>query len=265
MELEAQITQLRRLVRSTDFCLTDGAFEETQRLFFLCRQDPKASEELRGRTPEYGRAEYFLNADGDGSVVASSQDAVSNYAETCRVDDSFAGWLQEVLGEPPRLGIARWLAHLVGFRHRSVQLFLDDPVLEEATYLQVRSFDKYDSPGCFDMPVAGHVQGATPLLQSLADELGEELGLDLERDVEGLRLLGGYDHLVTPRRPEYLDVEYATVYRGSLAADAFRRVRFPDGEVAAIALFRLSELRTLLRDCPGRVAPGLAGSFRLYR
>ncbi len=152
----------------------------------------------------------------------------------------------------------------MGFRHRSVQLFLDDPAHEETTYLQVRSFDKYDSPGCFDMPVAGHVQGTTSLRQSIENEFREELGLDLERDVEDLRLLGGYNHLVTPRRPDYLDVEYATVYRGSLAADAFRRVRFPDGEVAAIALFRLSELRTLLGDCPDRVAPGLAGSFSMY-
>ena len=42
------------------------------------------------------------------------------------------------------------------------------------------------------------------------------------------------------------------------------RNRSPDGEVAAVALFKLSELRTLLRKHPERAAAGLVHNFRLY-
>ncbi len=95
MEFGADLSKLRSLVRSTDFCFTDRAFEGTQRLFFLCRQESVAWEDLRERTPEYGRAEYLLNTDGDGSVIASSQEVIRNWAETCRVDGSFDEWFQE--------------------------------------------------------------------------------------------------------------------------------------------------------------------------
>ena len=42
------------------------------------------------------------------------------------------------------------------------------------------------------------------------------------------------------------------------------RNRSPDGEVAAVALFKLSELRTLLREYTERAAAGLIQNSPLY-
>jgi len=42
------------------------------------------------------------------------------------------------------------------------------------------------------------------------------------------------------------------------------KIKFRDGEVAAICMFTVSELKTLLKKSPKRVAPGLAGSLPVY-
>ena len=49
-----------------------------------------------------------------------------------------------------------------------------------------------------------------------------------------------------------------------LKPQALSRIRFADGEVAAIALISISELRTLLQNFPERAAGGITDSLPLY-
>jgi isopentenyldiphosphate isomerase len=172
-------------------------------------------------------------------------------------------WLQEARFDGRQvLLVARWLCHLAGFRHRTVQLFLDHPTIKGYTLLQVRGYAKAEAPGCFDTPCAGHVAGLATVEQALYDELGEELGLE-RSDVSRPEGLGSYAYRDAADNPTWRNVEYRAVYRSRLRAGALSRIRFVDGEVAAVALFATSEITHLIEAQPGHVASGLAGSWGL--
>ena len=90
------------------------------------------------------------------------------------------------------------------------------------------------------------------------------MGLDFARDTTDWSVLGAYDHHIVPRG-DFLNVEHHTVFRGRLRPEALARLRFPDGEVAAVCLIAVPELARYLAAFPDRVASGLGGSFPLYR
>ena len=157
---------------------------------------------------------------------------------------------------------ARWLCHLAGIRHRAVLIFLDHPSRTDLVLMQMRSLDKLESPGAFDLPVAGHVPGLATPGAALAAEMAEELGLH-PGDVADLRLVGAYDSARPDAGATRCNAEYRLVYRGRVGADVIDRVRFADGEVAALALFAVDQVRALVAAQPERAAPGLVESLYL--
>jgi isopentenyldiphosphate isomerase len=239
-------------------------------VFFLaCSSDPVRLAAVRELAPEYGRDEFFLPVDASGETLypdagtlAEARDLLARYPEAER-------WWRVAEGSPSVLLFARWLCHLTGIRHRTVQLFIDHPTLPGLTLVQVRSLDKIEAPGAFDMPVAGHVSGTESVEAALAHELAEELGLDRE-DLLELRHAGSYEALAPPLRGRETDsrpwrnLEWRIVYRARLRPGALERIRFADGEVAALAVFAVDELRALVTAMPERVASGLTGSLHLY-
>lgn len=254
MRCDDCLVALRKDVVLADYCLTDVVYDAVCRLARDCNADW-----LRKKTPEFARSEFLLNVSASGEMVGVADELIGDF----RTRTDLSGWFCEAEGT---LAVARWLAHLVGLRHRVIQLFLDLPGQTDVTCVQVRSFEKYNSPGCFDMPVGGHVKVGTSVQQSLVDEVAEELGLVLDRDVAGIHMLGTYsvDDVCRESLPDYFDVEHTTVFKGQLVSGAWERLRFVDGEVAALAVFRVSELATLLRDFPERVGGGLRDSFPFY-
>jgi 8-oxo-dGTP pyrophosphatase MutT (NUDIX family) len=159
---------------------------------------------------------------------------------------------------------SRWLAHLVGFRHRVVHIFLDPPDLPGYTYVQLRSLAKPNAPGCFDVAVGGHASGCADLDVTVRSEVREELGLDSRSHFTEIECLGAYDYEGFGTDQESINIEHRTVYRAALTPEALCNLRFSDGEVAALCLFRRDDLSTLLEQQPARCASGLLASYALY-
>jgi 8-oxo-dGTP pyrophosphatase MutT (NUDIX family) len=152
---------------------------------------------------------------------------------------------------------------LAGLRHRAVLIVLDHPSRADLVLMQVRSPNKLESPGCFDLPVAGHVPGLSTPEAALSAEMAQELGLR-PGDVADLRLIGAYDAPPPDAAAPRCNAEYRLVFGGRAAQGLAERVWFSDGEVAALAIFSRAELRALVATQPGRAAPGLAESLPLF-
>jgi len=231
-------------------------------------------QEEPGRlTPEYGKDEYLLVVDRYGQPEGRSAEIVAAWRACYFANRQFGMWFREAtLEERPVLLAARWLCHLAGLRHQTVEIFIDPPEAAPPkvdtpqaahTLVQVRGMDKVDAPGAFDIPCAGHVSGLDGIEQSLEKELGEELNLRLG-DLDDLRELARY---ISPARQGcyLLDEEYRYLYRAMLKPGAVGQIRFSDGEVGALALFNMVELRRYCQRFPERAASGLSDALGYYR
>jgi 8-oxo-dGTP pyrophosphatase MutT (NUDIX family) len=259
------VDALRAAVGAAGYELDQAAYGRVWALFAQCSADPTAMEELKRAAPEYGRREFLANVDDGGRPVVAAREDLA-HARSVR-DPEFDLWYQEAnLPGDGRsvLLIARWLCHLAGFRHRTVHLFLDHPTHRNHTLIQVRGVDKDEAPGCFDLPVAGHVVSMDTVERTLSRELGEEIGLTTEMLTE-LTLLGTYEQGYVDDRSGFHNVEHHTVYRARLADEGWLAISAADHEVAAIAVFAVPDLEAMVERFPERVARGLRGSFPFYR
>lgn len=260
MSIPKPLAALANVVAGADHVVTDAVLDAVIDAF---EQLQGAGSDPVRLVPEYAREECLLNVRDDGSPVRASagfRERVGTHAP------AFDHWLREGrMGEQTVLLAGRWLCHCIGLRHRAIHIYLDHPVLPGYTFVQLRGSDKIEAPGRFDIAVGGHIKGTDPSEQALGEELLEELGLDLAADLDGLVHLADYNY-PRPRGVPDRNSEYRLVYRARVRADSLARVRFQDGEVAALCLFRVGEPGRLLARSPGRVASGLRGSFdTIYR
>jgi 8-oxo-dGTP pyrophosphatase MutT (NUDIX family) len=222
------------------------------------------------QTREYTRDEFLLVVDPEGRPGLSSAEMVWHFQQAVIRYPDFAKWFQ-VSALPdweldtPVLLAARWLCHLIGLRHGTVEIFLDPPDIGlfppgAFTLVQVRGMDKVEAPGTFDLPCAGHVTGTDAPDQALRKELGEELNLALE-DLDGLHLVAQFVS-DSGEEPHAQNSEFRMLFRAKVKADALPHIRFTDGEVAGLAIFSVDELRELVKKFPERVASGMADSIK---
>jgi isopentenyldiphosphate isomerase len=245
------LQQLRYLARRENHVLTPALLD------VMAHVGP----ELGADAAERAKKEYLAVADQDGSPIRPTEEV----REMRLAELGDGKWVREASIEgAPVLLAARWLCHLVGLRHRTVQLFIDHPTNPAYTLVQVRSHDKAQAPSRFDIPAAGHIVGVTEPEAALITELGEELGLG-PNDILGLRQIAAYEYKDPSHREAIYDIEYSLVYRCRLAEGALQSISFSDGEVAAIASFDVDELATLIAEHPERIASGLFNSFSLYK
>lgn len=246
--------------------LSRGVFDKAREVFLAYYAS--GSETPEGVSREYTQDEFLLVVDQDGKLSLPARGVLDDYHKTVRSHPAFARWFrEEVLLEGEWAGTrvllaARWLCHLVGLRHKTVEIFIDPPDLPGHTLVQVRGMEKFHSPGAFDIPCAGHVDGIDGEEESLRKELEQEINLTLD-DLEGLRLLERYNSFGedVPGRANY---EYRVLYRGRLKSGAMGKIRFADGEVAGMSVFSVAELRELVRKYPERVAAGLSDAIGYY-
>jgi 8-oxo-dGTP pyrophosphatase MutT (NUDIX family) len=225
------------------------------------RETPGLADALASMTPEARTAEFLANVDASGRPVAPDagapealtvlQAAAPDLADAFRLADG-------------QVHVARWLANLIGARHAVVDVFLDPAEAPACTLVQVRSLGKADAPGRFDVAVGGHVRGADAPGHALREEAGEELGLDPDRDFASLVFLDGYEYGDPGFDGVFRNIEYRHLYRATLTPGALGRLRYADGEVAAVALFDRGELARLLREQPEHCASGLRYSGPRY-
>ncbi len=260
------LQHLRSTVRSADHVLSKAVYERVRHLFNACSSNPQDLKNLQRSAPEYSKPEFLLCVDSNGSPVYLTQDMVEDFRETSSRHPNFEFWFQEAATEEsgePILLIARWLCHLVGFRHRSVHLFIDHPTLDDYTLVQVRGLDKFESPGLFDLPAAGHVAGLASTMDTLFEELKGELNWSRD-DIYSPELVESYNYSEPLSNSDLRNNEFRLVFQCRLKADRLHKARFVDGEVAAISVFSLPELQTLINTYPERVASGLLESFPIY-
>lgn len=259
------IAHLRATTTEADHLLTPAVYRAAKALFVACRPQSSLLDALICLAPEYGRSEFLCNVSAAGEPTIAAPAILDDYRKTVAGDPNFELWFREATAADgkPFLLAARWLCHLIGLRHPTAELFIDHPTLPDHTLVQVRGLDKFEAPGCFDLPSAGHVVGTDTAFDTVLKEMKEELNLD-QGDILELAQIGSYPFSDQVSDGRLCNAEYRTVYRGRLADGAWQKLQFSDGEVAAIAFFSLPALQELLRESPDRVASGLAQSLATY-
>jgi isopentenyldiphosphate isomerase len=263
MELPAPWTGLRKEVTAENHVLSKAIFERIRIVFAENYAGKKTTP--GDLTREFWREEFLLVVDERGEASEISDSDLQNYRNTVANAPDFARWFNEAcLPEGGHtLLAARWLCHLIGLRHRTVEIFLDPPHLDGHTLVQVRGLEKFEAPGAFDIPCAGHVSGIDTVEESLCKELVEELNLSFA-DLRAIKLIKQYNSYTDGRVGESVNHEYRFLYRAFLKSTAVKRIRFTDGEVAGLAIFSVADLQALIDRFPERIASGLSNAMTYY-
>lgn len=155
-------------------------------------------------------------------------------------------------GHPLGTRAPRWICHLLALRHRCAHILLvwRSPTLGDVLVLQIRDWKKDDSPGHVDISVGGHMTTEDPgsVEHTAFAEMLQETGLtssDLERTLEHV---GGYPFDESRPDENFYNSEWRDVYIGRVKQDSFGKIRFPDGEVAAMVLVPVRDGRQLLKQ-----------------
>jgi 8-oxo-dGTP pyrophosphatase MutT (NUDIX family) len=262
------IWQMVRLsVAEAGYVLDLNVYERLRSLFVESYASGDGSQ-LAAITREFLQDEYLLVVDAAGQPVLPEQSIVADFEVMLQAHPSFSRWFQmdtvaEGPGSPqPVLLVARWLCHLSGLRHVTVELFLDLPDRPGATLVQIRGLAKNESPGDFDLPCAGHISGVDGIAASMAKELEEELGLRID-DLADFREVRRFD-APSGSDPRPRNHEFRVLYQACLKPDRLARIRLREDEVAGLALISLPELRRLVELYPERVASGLKEAISMY-
>jgi isopentenyldiphosphate isomerase len=260
------VNELTSLVERSDYVLDEATFAGILKLFTLIEEDQTSRIHLRVVSPEFGEPEFLRSLASNGEPVWPPEALVNQIQKQLHLHPTFARWMCEV--QTPGQGpitflIARWLCHLAGFRHGTVQLFIELPDRDGTTLLQVRGAKKTDAPGCYDLPVAGHISRLDNPLESLRRESIEEMALNLDM-VDHLSFLGAYDFVDHERRSHLTNMEYRYVYACRLNAAPWQSLQPDPEEVASISIFSYDEIENLLTTFPERFASGIKSSFPLY-
>jgi isopentenyldiphosphate isomerase len=261
-ESPSPLAQIITTIEAEDHQLTDTSYHEILEYFVNCQSDPSYVLEIQQSAKEYGEKEFFLCTNQKGEPVSVRKDILEDFHITASKFPTYQLWFHEgqLPDKQPTLLIARWLCHLVGFRHRVVHLFISHPELGDHTLIQIRALDKAESPGCFDLPAAGHTTGTDTIEESLHKELMEELGVRVDA-LKDFAQLGSYNY---SGPSTYHNVEFRTVFFGRLNSEDWLRINADSNEVAALVSLPIYKLEEMIVDFPERVASGLKASFPLF-
>ena len=214
--------------------------------------------EIHRQFRELNRGERLTQADADNlaktwesAVSQTGADRTEQYA-VCFADGTPTGTLAP-----------RWLCHLVGLRHRAVEIgFVTESGL---IALQRRSITKSDWPDALDMAVAGHIVENDGFLVGAWREIEEEIGLGQARMdewlVEGDLLPLGEPYFsldIDPNRvPPRYNAEVRQIYVGTLTGAALSAIRFTDGEAGGLLLVPPEVAWRLLAAPDENIASGM--------
>lgn len=159
----------------------------------------------------------------------------------------------------------RWICHLLALRHLCAHILLlwKSPALGDALVLQIRDWKKDDSPGRVDISVGGHMtaEASSSAEATAFEEMLQETGLTAE-DLGGpLENVGGYAYDESRPADRFHNSEWRDVYVGRVKPDCFGKIRFPDGEVAAVVLVPLEHATDLLAQGVVPMASALTKSL----
>ncbi|MCF7862066.1 NUDIX domain-containing protein [Candidatus Woesearchaeota archaeon] len=138
-------------------------------------------------------------------------------------------------------------AHLKGFWHRSVHLWLYNKKGE--ILLQLRTPNKELHPGLWDISVGGHVSAGEEPMNSLVREAKEELGLQIKKKIRlhEIRKNNGKDRNLINNEFYYV---YYLEFDGKLGD-----LILQDDEVSQVKFVDIAELIHALREHPNDYVP----------
>ena len=224
----------------------------------MSQLDPYRIEELRG-TLAYGEG---VSQEQLNKIAAE----LIPYKDKLRPTDKTEVLpLFDAHGNPLGTTAPRWICHLLALRHRCAHILLLwlSPALGDVLVLQIRAWDKDDSPGHVDISVGGHMstKGSDFDEQAAFAEMLEETGLTPE-DLQGdLERVGGYPFDESRPEDNFYNSEWRDVYVGLVKDDRFGKIHFPDGEVAAMVLVALAKAHLLLKQDRVPMASALTHSL----
>lgn len=262
-----ELASLRQAVKSSNQAINYYSYTQFKKSFLFFNADPERLCFLQQVSPEYSSLEFLACVDSSGVPLHTSAEILQDYNLTLSHHPSFQNWFSlDIDPNSNRIILlaARWLCHLTGIRHGTAQLLVTIPGEVPGLLVQIRSMAKSASPGCYDLPVAGHVNGLQSYPATLRKESREELELDIDQLAE-LRQLGGY--VETSDEPErmFFNTEYHQVYTGCLSRAQVALLNPLPSEVAAIALFSHWELDYLRQAYPGVFAPSIQQTLDRFK
>jgi isopentenyldiphosphate isomerase len=260
--LERKLAALRRLVERENHQLSRPVYAGIKDLFEYVTRAVPYMERERMISPEYHRPEFLACVDEQGEKLPAPPEALDDYRHAAVRSPEIKAWFRADVtpdGKPALLP-ARWLCHALGLRHGTAHLVLTGADERQDALVQVRASCKVEAPGCYDLPVAGHVDGMQTYLETLRKEAREELVLDISRLVD-LRDLGGYPLRHASSDPRVFNVEYHRVYSARIEPAEIPGLRPAPDEVAAVVVLPRAELRAMMRAAPTMFAAGIHGTL----
>ena len=271
MCFEDAISILRKKIEDSDYVINDNSYKAILEFFTYCAKDNYKilidKDEDEKTKISYGKKEFLLNVNKDGKEF-DTKFFVPKIKLIAQSNCEIKKWFKVV--DETKVLPARWLCHFIGLRHRCAHIFIEDPCFSNCTLIQIRSFKKEDSPGCFDIAVGGHAKDDEEISVTAMNELKEELGLDrcdfdplFDNKIE----IGGYAY-GNDERENFYNYEYRYVFAIRLKSPGIERISFTDKEVAGIVVMRVPELFELFKrhyeEQEKKVASGLLKSLTYY-
>lgn len=178
-------------------------------------------------------------------------------------------FLVDSLGRFNGLHAPRWLCHLLGLRHKVVHLILSfsNEKLGEMLILQLRDWDKSDSPGHVDLAVGGHITNPNQLSSKeyLHKELKEELGIESKLLMsKSLELISSYSGESRGKNDAFYNVEWVDLYKAQLKSNWTKHFNFIDNEVVGLFLCPKDSAEDFISQNRIPIAPGLKLSLPKY-
>jgi hypothetical protein len=206
-------------------CLVDENDQYLHPDFFLGEKREEHHTAVQSRLDELRQ----LLSHGEGiSQAKLNEIAVELETEKARLrpnDKTEPLPLFDTHGKPLGTTAPRWICHLLALRHRCAHILLlwKSPALGEALVLQIRDWNKDDSPGQIDISVGGHMKAgeSTASEDTALAEMLEETGLTVN-DLEGeLRSVGGYAFDESRPEENFWNSEWRDVYVARVKQDRF--------------------------------------------
>jgi 8-oxo-dGTP pyrophosphatase MutT (NUDIX family) len=253
----------RQAVESTGGVLTSESWAGIKEFYRFISSELRPSDLPILISSEFDSGEFLACVDPGGDKVMTPASLVTDFTQFLEANPAFNSWFiigRHIGFDQPFLLPARWLCHLLGLRHGTAHLILFVSNPSGRLLLQVRSMRKNTSPGCYDLPVAGHVDGLQSYEDTLRKETFEEIGLDIDR-LTDLRCLGGYLDCDKENEIVFNNCEYHRVFSASIKTNLIPGLVPLPGEVATLAVFPPDEIRTMRRAFPVIFAPGIQQTF----
>jgi hypothetical protein len=146
-------SHLKIALHKADHILNPEVYGVLKAIFLTHTSTPQALEDLQRTAPEYGKREFLLSVDKGGKPALAPADIVTDFAHTLAHNPGFETWMQIVPLSDGRPGvlIARWLCHRSGFRHRTVHLFIDHPLVADYSFISIMERRRAHPPAlCVD-------------------------------------------------------------------------------------------------------------------